>query len=712
MKRLLGYGGGGILLILLLIGILFWSGVVMSPAGRSGPPPQVSRFDTRVMCDERSGGQVTLYGEGFTGATRVSLVKGVAQTSAVQARLPLEGFFSTALLYSQFLYLGSNDRGLKALDLKRPLEPLLVGEYLQNRTVTDIQRQGSWLYLSCGRQGLVVMRIMPDGRLSLVSEWMTPRPVTGSVVLGNLLFAISAGQELLVYDVGRPEAVQPLDPLVLDGQIVDIASDGDYLYVVTKTAKLEILQRTATGAKWLYQMLPLPGRPSDVLLQNGMLSIAVGPEVVQYRLEQPGKPVPLRRISGFDVARRLFPGEDVVYVSDGFSQLQSFALDSGERRQTLVLNQHVRTLVEYRQRLYLAGARTGLLMVRRSGPDPLKNFNHLALPGSAHDLVVQDGQLYVAAMRKGTLRMKLDEKGASYEQISSHRSEALALSGQRLYIAQGKHGLEVFDLSQPDQPRAIARWTERKAYEIAAGRRYLALGQGASGVELIELQSQGGYRIADQLTDIHPISLQLREDLLFVATKAHGIHIYRIGRNGRLKETAHLATPFPMNHFTLPLDLALYRDVLYIADGASGVMVADISDLEDPQIIGAVNLPGISKSLSVEADRLVVAGQEGGVTTLDITHPESPEVIGRQALAEVSRGLVVSGGKIYVARYELGVSVLPIPMLLQDIAIESSQHMNVRVPRPPERGRYDLWLRNRGGIKIVTGAVNCQETKN
>lgn len=713
MKRFLFNSGILLLLALILAGALKYAGTLILPADLSGTPLRVTDVSLSVPCDDRqSTRRLELTGEGFDSATRVSLVKRAADSAAVRSRLPLEGVFGAALRHGRTLYLGSNDRGLKALDLGQPLQPVLVGEYLENRTVSDIARRGTLLFLACGRQGLVVMQVARDGRLSQVSAWMTPKPVTGCVVLGHLLFAVSASQELLVYDVAQPEAPRQLDSVSVDGQIIDIAAARDYLYLITKTRKLVILQQTATGARRLYQTLPLPARPYDILLHRGILYVAAGTEVVRYRLVQPGVPEQMQRLDGFELARQLFAGAEYLYVSDGFSRLQRFAIDSLVRQPPLVLDRHIQALVEYRDMLYLAGVRAGLLMVPVPVTHGLRELNTLTVPGSAHDLAVKDRQLYIAATRGGTLKIGLNEAEPQIEQISEGRSEALALFDQRLYVARGPHGVEVVDIARPAEARVIAHWQEHSAYEIAAGEHYLALGKGVAGVELVALGADEHPRVTDRLGDIHPVNLKLRDNFLFIAGKSRQVYIYRIDREGRLQPASRLAAPFPMSHFTLPLDLALYRDMLYIANGASGLLIADISDPYTPEIIGELDLPGFSKSLALGPERLFVAGQQGGVTTLDIRNPETPEIIGHQRIAEISRGLAVAGGSICVARFELGVAILPVPQNLEDVTLHSDKRLSVRLPRLRKAGGYDLWVRTRTGTEVVEEAVRCQPVRN
>jgi len=70
-------------------------------------------------------------------------------------------------------------------------------------------------------------------------------------------------------------------------------------------------------------------------------------------------------------------------------------------------------------------------------------------------------------------------------------------------------------------------------------------------------------------------------------------------------------------------DVAIVGDIAYVATGVSGLKVMDISDVEDPRIIGSFG--GYVRLIDIAGDMLI---SQPGILMISIADPENPELLG------------------------------------------------------------------------------------
>jgi hypothetical protein len=103
----------------------------------------------------------------------------------------------------------------------------------------------------------------------------------------------------------------------------------------------------------------------------------------------------------------------------------------------------------------------------------------------------------------------------------------------------------------------------------------------------------------------------------------------------------------------------LARDVVvsgshaYVADWDSGLQVVDITDPEDPQIIGEVDTPfydlgGGAYGVDIAGSYALVANAYTGLLTIDITDPHVPQIVNTMDLNLSAEAVVVSNDLAYV----------------------------------------------------------------
>lgn len=101
-------------------------------------------------------------------------------------------------------------------------------------------------------------------------------------------------------------------------------------------------------------------------------------------------------------------------------------------------------------------------------------------------------------------------------------------------------------------------------------------------------------------------------------------------------------------------------DVVYAADGVSGVQVIDISDTRRPFIASTVSTPSSATDVVVFADLLCVATVSDGVRVYDIATPLAPGFAGGLATSGQALGLSLADTLLYIADDGVGLEVVSV----------------------------------------------------
>ena len=66
----------------------------------------------------------------------------------------------------------------------------------------------------------------------------------------------------------------------------------------------------------------------------------------------------------------------------------------------------------------------------------------------------------------------------------------------------------------------------------------------------------------------------------------------------------------------------------YVAEGAAGLLVIDMSAPEAAAVVGSVDTPGYAGGIAVSGDHAYVGDGEAGLQVVDISVPDAPAIVG------------------------------------------------------------------------------------
>ena len=115
-------------------------------------------------------------------------------------------------------------------------------------------------------------------------------------------------------------------------------------------------------------------------------------------------------------------------------------------------------------------------------------------------------------------------------------------------------------------------------------------------------------------------------------------------------------------------------DFAYVAAGAAGLQVVDVTDRRNPQLAGSVDTPGNANDVKVVGTTAYVADGSQGLQVIDVSNPLSPAILGAADTTGDASDVVVRGTLAFIADGPGGLQILDVsdpsaPSLVSSLAV-------------------------------------------
>jgi hypothetical protein len=111
-------------------------------------------------------------------------------------------------------------------------------------------------------------------------------------------------------------------------------------------------------------------------------------------------------------------------------------------------------------------------------------------------------------------------------------------------------------------------------------------------------------------------------------------------------------SPIPLSFVGIPgfaNGVAVNGNYAYVAAGAAGLQIVNVSNRSNPVIAGSLTLPGNSNDIRIVGNVAYIAGGTAGLQAVDVTNPASPRLLGTLATGANALDLVIAGNTAYIA---------------------------------------------------------------
>jgi len=553
-------------------------------------------------------------------------------------------------------YIG-NGPTLHILDISEPDSPEIVGEYLTNGLVIDIEIKGTLAYVLTGKLEIFdlqdpinpvklgevnlfggTLRVAAEGTLAFVS------------VFAGLVYAV---------DVSDPRQPVVRGAVVAGGQIPNcLAAKDSFAYVGNpEWPNLIIIDATNPDSlEWAGEVY-IDGWGESIFLEDSLMYVGVrgfsDDHFSIYNVSDPAFPVEVGR-AVLPMPNNLHINIGSLTVSDGYAYLSTrlmgvFAVEVSNPSLPVIVDRIERSdglLLDAWATAYSGGTvavayYSGVWLVDATQPDSLKEHTFFPTSEIAHRVALKDNQVFVASGYAGLWILDISDPSQP-RQISNVNTGGWAadvvVSDSFAYVANygletgdTTRGLWVVDISDIQHPQTVSHHIgiAREAY-YSAHHNTLA----RSG-DLI-FMSGANKAINDSILEIIDVSDPLYPASLGVFQAAYEPYYVAVQDS-----FAYLATPDSGLRIIDWHDPQDPSEISHILDNARGIVINDIFayvltheltvvDVSDPYSPAFLSSTGITSGVySLDGD---ISGNylywaEGSLGVVDVSNPFQPRQI-------------------------------------------------------------------------------------
>jgi hypothetical protein len=388
---------------------------------------------------------------------------------------------------------------------------------------------------------------------------------------------------------------------------------------------------------------------------------------------------------------------------------------------------------------YVAGGYIGWFYVLDvSIPENPFVISTIKTPGFPCDVAVSDGKAYTAfANDPWSSLAVIDISNPENPAIIGSAdlpgfSSGISVSGGKAYVADGHSGFQMIDISNPENPVIIgAVSTPGSAYDVAVsdGKAYIA---GGGGFYVIEIGTPETPVTIDSGGFVKDVTVSDGKAYVVYGnaclTADEGFTAYFSGNGFQVADISNPETPVIIGAVEIPAGVAndgtVAEGKAYVVCGNSpllgddeewsGIYAIDISNPENPVIIGSLETPASLYSVNLSDGKAYAAYEnedQSGIYVIDIGNPENPVII--ESLdpvpddsGELIQDSVISDGIAYVPNGHYGLKIVPVPLEISAVTVHSETEISLTLPGPKISGHYTLKVFNETESDELPGALN------
>jgi len=145
--------------------------------------------------------------------------------------------------------------------------------------------------------------------------------------------------------------------------------------------------------------------------------------------------------------------------------------------------------------------------------------------------------------------------------------------------------------------------------------------------------------------------ITLVDDRAYLAVGAHGLFVVDITDPEQMTILARYDPPGQVQH------VLIREATAFLAEDRDGLSILDLSDPSRPKRLGRVSTRGQLRALALEGDHLATAEGSGASRLFDISNPSRPRKLFEFRDAEGARGVALRNGLLYVAAGREGLLI-------------------------------------------------------
>ncbi len=630
-------------------------------------------------------------GDGFNSMTQVALVQDLGNHRAVVASFNTLGPISDMAFSGDTAYLANLNKGLQAVDFSNPLHPVLQISSWRPLAPQKVTLGKQRLWLALGRDGVMALPFDSDPFATM--EKLTdldksflmslPGPALDLALFDDHTACVAlAGKGLAFVTIDSNNEQKVLSTLPLPGHATSLARSGRIIYVASFQKGLQVVDASDLSRPRLLKTLDDFGGLGDIAISGNAAYITGQGNFAILDISSPQTPTALGSIDYMETgsSARIDLGESEAYLS---SQSGILVVDTEEPENPFISDwvdmPHPKKVIARGDHLLVAQGQNGIRIIdrkrlRKAPPDIFGSRT------KARDLLTYKGLAFLASGEQGLEIVDLaSEPPRSLTVVPlPGDSCSVARHEQTLYVASIDQGVQILDISKPEQPRAIGairgcdsayrvRISQGRAFALSTTRRR-PLSPGGRGGATSKLQI---YDLAVPHTPVllgekelgyKAVNMTITGNRVYLACNQEGMVIIDARDPRSPREVATAALPWPQQGFAHSRDIAVRDGFAYVANGSEGVQVYDVVNPQQPNLVASLKTPGFANVLALSGNSLYVSDNAKSLLRIDVSEPARSRIAGSSDLALNPRKMAVSGEAVYLVSSMIPLIKAPLPV--------------------------------------------------
>lgn len=329
-------------------------------------------------------------------------------------------------------------------------------------------------------------------------------------------------------------------------------------------------------------------------------------------------------------------------------------------------------------------------------------YSFLARPAEpVNDLTVSGDLAYLALGRVGLeiVDVSLIEKPnriGSFD--TTGNANAVAVEGEYAYVADGRAGLRILDISNPYTPNEIGAYdTDGYAEDIEVVNDLAYIADGKPGL----LISNVGNRSNPSLISSFPINgnvrrVEVQGTFAYLGDNQNQFRVVNISKPRQPDEVAVLDIGSEIQ------DIDISESRVYLATGAQGMVIVDITNPEQPEVLSTIETPGRVQDVAVNGDIIAfLADGEKGLLVYDITDLNAIEQVGSFSDFLNANQVEIDEGGLYVSDKDSALHIVDAEVSLSSQSVSSTEKQQGRAQSVAVNGNYAYLAYVDQGLRVV-----------
>lgn len=552
---------------------------------------------------------------------------------------------SSDVVGAYYAYVADMEAGIKVIDVSDPTGPLLIGEKDLGDKTYDVVFRDGLLFAASGTVGLQILDLSDAANPATLGSVNTPGTAQGMDLAGSYAHVADGAGGLQVIDVSDPtlpvivgssttsveahavdasegiayiaggigglevvDVSDPENPLYIGGtdepgDAWDVEVRGDYAFVADGFGAFHAADVSDPSAPDVVgSLITTLTYPVGVAISGDLAYVAGAKDFFEdtgslqiFDITYPHSPEVIGHAESRDLAQEVFVRDGYAYVADdddGLTIMDVSYPSSPEIVGWVDTPDAAQDVAVEGTWAYVADRLGGVQIIGVMNPENPSIAGQRETPGTCRGVTVADGFLYVADGKGGgitifelgdfpfapTRRGRLPLPG-----MAMH----VAIDGPHAYVAGRSGGLQVVDVSDPDDPWLVATVPLSHCNDVVLDGDFAFAADADSALVVVDISNPlAPGVVVSRAAPGYGGAIEVVEGTAYVASSFSGVTAVDVTDPVSPVVMASVLTPSPSGYG--PYGVATDGSYIYAADGRSGVAVLPLH-CEMPSAIHSPN---------------------------------------------------------------------------------------------------------------------------